>query len=99
MTNASRTRLVVTEQTKPCLPRHVRLRFEPVREKYVVMSPEKVFWPDEIGVAILKLCDGSRDIGAIADTLAPEYNAARNVILEDILEFLQEWSDNLLLKN
>ena len=62
------------------------------------MSPEKVFWPDEISVEILKLCDGTRSIGTIADTLAAEYNAPRDVILADVMEFTQEWSDNLLLK-
>jgi pyrroloquinoline quinone biosynthesis protein D len=96
---ASRERVIVTEATRPHLPRHVRLHFDPVRERNVVLSPEKVFWPDEISTEILKLCDGSRSVGAIADALAVEYNAPRDVILADVMEFVQEWSDNLLLKS
>jgi pyrroloquinoline quinone biosynthesis protein D len=96
---ATRERTVVTEATRPLLPRHVRLHFDPVRERNVVLSPEKVLWPDEISVEILKLCDGSRSVGAIADVLAVEYNAPRDVILADVMEFVQEWSDNLLLKS
>lgn len=96
---APRERVIVTEATRPLLPRHVRLHFDPVREKNVVLSPEKVLWPDEISVEILKLCDGSRSVGVIADVLAVEYNAPRDVILADVMEFVQEWSDNLLLKS
>ena len=96
---APRERRIMTEATVPLLPRHVRLHFDPVRQRDVVLSPEKVFWPDEISVQILRLCDGTRSVGGIADTLAVEYNAPRDVILADVMEFVQEWSDNLLLKS
>ncbi len=91
-------RAIATEASRPYLPRHVRLRFDPVREKFVVLAPEKLFWPDEVSVAILKQCDGSRDLAAIAGLLAKEYDAPRETILKDVQEFVQEWSDNLLLK-
>jgi pyrroloquinoline quinone biosynthesis protein D len=94
-----RERAVITEETRPVLPRSVRLHFDPVRERDVVLSPEKVLWPDEISVEILKLCDGVRSVGAIADSLASDYNAPRDVILADVMEFVQEWTDNLLLKS
>jgi pyrroloquinoline quinone biosynthesis protein D len=95
----TRERVIVGEATQPLRPKHVRLHFDPVRQRDVVLSPEKVFWPDEISMEILKLCDGKRSVGAIADTLAAEYNAPRDVILADVMEFVQEWSDNLLLKS
>ena len=98
MSAAAPVRAIAAETSRPYLPRHVRLRFDPVREKYVVLAPEKLFWPDDVSVAILKLCDGSRGVGAIADVLAKEYDAPRGIILEDLLEFVQEWSDNLLLR-
>jgi pyrroloquinoline quinone biosynthesis protein D len=96
---ASRQRVVIGEDAVPVMPRHVRLHFDPVRQRDVVLSPEKVFWPDEVSMAILRLCDGTRSVGGIADALAVEYNAPRDVILADVMEFVQEWSDNLLLKS
>jgi pyrroloquinoline quinone biosynthesis protein D len=95
--SAPRARVIVTEETRPTLPKSVRIYFDPVRQRDVVLSPEKVLWPDEISVAIVKLCDGTRSVGAIADVLAAEYNAPRAVILADVMEFVQEWLDNLLL--
>lgn len=91
-------RRVATPESKPFLPPYIRLRHDPVREKQVILGPEKVYWPDEISVDILRLCDGVRDVAAIAKVLAVEYNAPEDVIRNDILEFVQEWSDNLMLK-
>ena len=93
-----RVRAIASEESKPRLQEHVKLRFDPVRGKHVVMAPEKLYWPDGISVAILELCNGERSLGAIADALAADYEAPRNVILQDVLEFVQEWSDRLLLK-
>jgi pyrroloquinoline quinone biosynthesis protein D len=98
MRRPSSGRAIVTVASRPHLPRHVRLRFDPLRGKYVVLAPEKLVWPDAVSVAILKLCDGSRDVAAIAGLLAAEYGAPRGTILQDIVEFVQEWSDNLLLR-
>jgi pyrroloquinoline quinone biosynthesis protein D len=94
-----RERMVVTQETRPVMPRYVRLHFDPVRGREVVLSPEKVFWPDAISMEIIKLCDGARSVGQIADLLAVEYNAPRDVILADVMEFVQAWTDNLLLKS
>ena len=99
MWEARRQRVVIGEEARPALPRYVRLHFDPVRDRDVVLSPEKVFWPDEISMEILKACDGTRSVGEIAGLLALEYNAPRDVILADVMEFVQEWSDNLLLKS
>ena len=46
----------------PSLPRHVRIQFDPVRQAFAVLSPERVFWPNEISLDILRRCDG-RSIG------------------------------------
>jgi pyrroloquinoline quinone biosynthesis protein D len=99
MLDIQRQRVIISQESRPLLPRHVRLHFDPVRERHVVLSPEKVLWPDEISIEILKLCDGARTVTQIADVLAVEYNAPRDVILADVMEFVQEWTDNLLLKS
>lgn len=91
-------RAIAAPASKPVLPPHIRLRYDPVREKHVILGPEKVYWPDETSVDILRLCDGSHDVAMIARVLAAEYNAPEDVIRNDILEFVQEWSDNLMLK-
>ena len=99
MLDIQRQRVIISQESRPLLPRHVRLHLDPVSERPVVLSPEKVLWPDEISIEILRLCDGARSVTQIADVLAVEYNAPRDVILADVMEFVQEWTDNLLLKS
>lgn len=93
-----RRRAVIGEASRPTLPRHVRLHFDPVRRAWALLSPEKILWPDEVSLAILRLCDGSRTVGEIASALAAEYDAPREEILGDVTAFLQEWSDRMLVR-
>ncbi|MFC6489768.1 pyrroloquinoline quinone biosynthesis peptide chaperone PqqD [Nitratireductor sp. GCM10026969] len=91
-------RAVVTRRARPVLPRHVRLQFDPVRQAWAVLSPERIFWPNEIGVDILRRCDGQTSVRAIVQALAAEYDAEEEEVEDDVLAFLQEWSDNLLVR-
>lgn len=93
-----RERAIATEASTPRLPRYVRLVYDQVRRKWVVLAPEKVVWPDDVSVDILKLCDGRRAISEIVDELAVLYEGDRETITRDVTEFIQEWSDTLLLK-
>lgn len=97
MLKPARSRVVLSQTSVPVLPRHVRLVFDKVRQQWAVLSPEKVMWPDEISVAILKKCDGTENIGSISTALAEEYDAPKAEVLSDVQEFLQEWSDRLLI--
>ncbi len=93
-----RERALVHPGSKPSLPGHVRIQFDPVREAYAVLSPEKVFWPNEISLDILRRCDGHTPVSAIVQDLAAEYDAPVDEVAGDVTTFLQEWADKLLVK-
>jgi pyrroloquinoline quinone biosynthesis protein D len=95
---ASRQRAIVSLQSTPSLPRHVRIRFDPVRQAFAVLSPERIFWPDEISLAILERCDGRTSVDGIVEDLAAEYEATREEVAADVAAFLQQWSDRLLVR-
>ncbi|CCF21000.1 Coenzyme PQQ synthesis protein D [Pseudorhizobium banfieldiae] len=92
-----RERRIVTASSIPVLKRHVRLQYDPVRQAWALLSPEKVFWPDEISLDILRLCDGKHSVRQILDHLASVYEAPPEEIAEDVEGFLQEWSDRSLV--
>ena len=96
--HALRDRAVVTRRSRPALPRHVRLRFDPVRQAWAVLAPERVLWPNEIGLEILRRCDGRTSVRAIIAALAIGYDGEEEEISGDVLAFLQEWSDDLLVR-
>lgn len=95
---ALRQRTRVTMASIPSLPRYVRIQYDPLRQAYAVLAPEKVFWPNEISLDILRKCDGARPVSGIVAELAMEYEAAEEDVAPDVIEFLQEWSDKLLVR-
>ena len=89
----SNRRISVSEASKPILPRHARLKFDEVRQRWVILAPERVLAPDDTAVEILQLCDGARSVGDIIDLLAAKYTAPRDAIGADVLVMLQDLAD------
>jgi pyrroloquinoline quinone biosynthesis protein D len=59
----------------------------------VVLAPERAFVPDDVALEVLKLVDGARSVGAIADTLAERFAAPREVIEADVIEMLRDLAE------
>ncbi|MDP5217027.1 pyrroloquinoline quinone biosynthesis peptide chaperone PqqD [Ruegeria sp. 2205SS24-7] len=75
-------------QEVPALPRGVRLHFDKVREKWVLLAPERAVTLDQIGHAILSEVDGARSFGQITRALSEKYDAPVDQIAEDSSGFL-----------
>jgi pyrroloquinoline quinone biosynthesis protein D len=83
----------VSEASRPIMPRHAKLRFDEVRQRWVILAPERVLAPDETAVEILQLCDGVRSVEQMIDQLAAKYAAERGVIGTDVIAMLQDLAD------
>jgi pyrroloquinoline quinone biosynthesis protein D len=83
----------VSEASRPVMPRHARLKFDEVRQLWVILAPERVLAPDEIAVEILQLCDGVRSVAQMIDQLAAKYTADREAIGTDVIAMLQDLAD------
>ena len=77
---------------------HARFRFDTVRQAWVVLMPERLLLPDEQAVAVLQLVDGSRDIDAIVEALARQYDAPAEAIAADVQPMLQDLVDKKVLR-
>lgn len=88
---------MMTAQTRPRLPSHVRLHHDPVRSAWALLSPEKVMWPDEVSLDILRLCDGATTAEAMVEKLTRDYEAEPETVRADVMEFLQTWADRRLV--
>lgn len=75
-------------QEVPSLPRGVRIHFDSVREKWVLLAPERAVTLDQIGHAILTEIDGQRSFGQITAILSEKYSAPKEQIAEDSSGFL-----------
>jgi pyrroloquinoline quinone biosynthesis protein D len=85
--------ITVSEQSRPVLPRHAKLKFDDTRQVWVILAPERVLAPDEIAVEVLKLCDGQRSVSQMVDLLAEKYAAPRDAIATDVVAMLQDLAD------
>ncbi len=81
----------------PRLPRGVRLRHDHVRARWVLLAPERIFEIDDIGVEILKRCDG-RTLDAMVDDLAAKFEAPADVIRPDVVSFLQGFAEKRVIE-
>lgn len=77
--------MMAQEEDVPRLPRGVKLKFDQVRGRHVLLAPERAFDIDETAAAVLELVDGEKSCGAIVDLLAARYDEDRDVILNDVL--------------
>lgn len=85
-------RVLITGDSVPSLPKHVRMRQDP-RRGWVMLAPERVLMPDEIAVEILQRCDGKSTVDEIAAALAQEFSAPEDEIRSDVIGVLQNLSD------
>jgi pyrroloquinoline quinone biosynthesis protein D len=64
----------VSGTDRPRLAAHARLRFDPARQRHVLLTPEAVSVLNGTGAAILGLCDGTRTVAEIVAALRARYD-------------------------
>ncbi|MBT2658669.1 pyrroloquinoline quinone biosynthesis peptide chaperone PqqD [Bacillus sp. ISL-18] len=88
----------------PKIAAKARLKFDKVREKHLLLLPEKVVVLNETAASILRLCDGSRTVNTITEyirnsLMAGSETGSSGAVPElktmeaDISEFLLEMAD------
>ena len=88
----------IPSESRPRLPRGVRLVHNEAQGGWVLLAPERVFKADAIAAEILKRCTGGATVAAIVDDLAKTFRAPREVILTDVTKLLGSLADKRLLE-
>ena len=77
--------IAVLSTNRPHLARQVRLEWDPVRERQVLLAPEGVLVLNQSGAAILCLCDGVRTVVEIVEELRGQYDRVAGDEVRDFL--------------
>ncbi len=77
--------IAVLSTNRPRLARQVRLEWDPVRERHVLLAPEGVLLLNQTGATILGLCDGERTVVEIVEELRGRYNRVAGDEVRDFL--------------
>jgi pyrroloquinoline quinone biosynthesis protein D len=88
----------LTPESRPHLPRGVRLTHNEAQGGWVLLAPERVFKADAIAAEVVKRCTGEATLSAIVDDLATTFNAPRERVLTDVTALLQGLADKQLLE-
>lgn len=88
------TRPLISPESTPSLPRGVRLQHDRVRDRVVLLAPERVLVPDVTSIAILEALDGATAVREIARVLAERFDAAPREIERDAVALLQHLADD-----
>ena len=80
--------IAVRSTNRPHLARQVRLEWDPVRERHVLLEPEGVLVLNQTGATILGLCDGERTVVEIVEELRGRYNRVAGDEVRDFLSRL-----------
>jgi pyrroloquinoline quinone biosynthesis protein D len=83
----------LSESDRVALPAWVRMRFDPVRDRWVLLAPERVLFPCATSVTILERVGEGRRLDELVTALAQEFDAPRDVISADVRQMLQGLAD------
>src|SRR4029450_9838142 len=87
-------RLLVSDSSVLAFAPHIVFRFDEVRQKWIILAPERLMLPDEQAVEILKLVDGKTGVAAIVSALAARYTQApRELIAKAVTPMRQHLAD------
>jgi pyrroloquinoline quinone biosynthesis protein D len=75
----------VSDADRLRLAPHVRLTFDPVRERHMLLAPESVTVLGGSGATVLGLCDGERTVAEIVAELHRRYD---HVVDDEVRLFL-----------
>lgn len=87
----------LSDSAIPAIPRGVRLHQDKVRNRWVLLAPERTISLDPIGHAIIAEIDGETSFGSIVETLAAKYNAPADQIATDAGAYIQGLADRRIL--
>ena len=68
----------------------VRFRFDDRRAAWIVLAPERILVPDQIGAAVLREIDGASSVDFIVDRLHAAFDAPRDLIASEVNALLDD---------
>jgi len=80
----------LTKDSVLIMPRGVRIKHDEVRDRTILMAPERTLALDGAGIAILELVDGKKTVAEIVTVLAEKYDAPMQTIGNDVVAFVRD---------
>ncbi|MDJ0613713.1 MAG: pyrroloquinoline quinone biosynthesis peptide chaperone PqqD [Rhizobiaceae bacterium] len=80
----------LTRDSVPNLLPGVMMKHDEIRERTVLLAPERTLALDGTGIAIIEAIDGKSTVSEIVHELAKKYDAEVQTIGNDVVAFLRD---------
>ena len=88
----------IPSESRPRLPRGVRLTHNEAQGGWVLLAPERVFKAEGPAHEVIKRCTGEASVNEIVDDLARTFNAPRERIMTDVTAMLSGLVEKRLME-
>lgn len=86
---------MIAAASRPRLRRGVRLGYDKVRARHVMMYPEGVLVLNETAAEVVRRCDGTATVAEITVALSNHYRGVRDA---DVLDVLGRLADRRMIE-
>jgi len=83
----------ISDESRPRLAAHRRLRFDEARKSWTIQAPERVFLLDDIACAIVSRCNGEMTVAEIVQALCTAFEAPSDVVAKDVRTLVRDFAD------
>ena len=80
----------LSKDSIPIMPTGVKLKVDTVRERTILLAPERTLALDGTGISIMELVDGEKTLAQIVGILAEKYEAPKQTIGNDVVLFIRD---------
>ena len=82
----------------PRLAKRVRLQTDAVSGNSILLDQEVVIVLNQSGYEILRLCDGTHTLSEIIRELETQYQAAKSILSQEVLQYIESISQKGLIE-
>lgn len=85
-------------EARPQLPRGVRLREDKLRNRWVLLAPERLLTLNDSALLIVRRCDGDATVASIVNDLSREFAADPARVDNDVRVLLASLHEKLMVR-
>ncbi|HJT83017.1 MAG TPA: pyrroloquinoline quinone biosynthesis peptide chaperone PqqD [Nitrososphaeraceae archaeon] len=81
---------IISDTDTPLLSSKVRVRWDPIRQKYLLLFPEGLFVLNQTAHEIINMCNGKNKVITIVNSLGDKYKTHVDTDIRELLSRLVE---------
>ena len=90
--------ILISDTNRPILASKARVKWDPVRQKYLLLFPEGLLVLNQTAHEIITMCNGKNKVSTIVNSLCDKYKTHVDADIRELLSRLVEKRLLLLLE-